>query len=114
MRRRDFLLTALLVGSSPAVPQQPPVHARVGWLARGDEMPRRFFEETLARLGWVEGKNLTIERRFAGSDVDRQNSTDSESPSTTATVLRCADDLPRPCAQIATPCDRKTAGRDSH
>jgi len=29
--------------------------------------PRHFFDETLARLGWVEGKNLTIERHFAMS-----------------------------------------------
>jgi len=67
MRRRDFLLAALIVGSSSATAQQSPSHARVGWLARGDEMPRHLFDEALARLGWVEGKNLSIERRFAGS-----------------------------------------------
>jgi putative ABC transport system substrate-binding protein len=29
-------------------------------------MPRHFFDEALTRLGWVEGKNLAIERRFGG------------------------------------------------
>jgi putative ABC transport system substrate-binding protein len=68
MKRRDLLLAAaLLAGVSPAVAQQPPTHARVGWIAHGDEMPRHFFDDALARLGWVEGKNLTIERRFVGS-----------------------------------------------
>ncbi len=35
-------------------------------------MPRHFFDEALARLGWVEGKNLTIERRFAGSAGEQE------------------------------------------
>jgi putative ABC transport system substrate-binding protein len=75
MKRREFLTAAaVLAGGAPALAQQPPAHARVGWLAHGDTLPRHFFDEALARLGWVEGKNLTIERRFAGSageQVDR-------------------------------------------
>ncbi len=35
-------------------------------------MPRHFFDEALARLGWIEGKNLTIERRFAGSAGEQE------------------------------------------
>jgi putative ABC transport system substrate-binding protein len=49
------------------VAQQVPAVARVGWLAHGDTMPRHFFEDALARLGWVEGRNLIVQRRFAGS-----------------------------------------------
>ena len=68
MRRRDFLLAiALLAHSLPGAAQQLPLHARVGWLAHEDTMPRHFFDEALARLGWVEGKNLIIERRFGGT-----------------------------------------------
>jgi putative tryptophan/tyrosine transport system substrate-binding protein len=79
VKRRDLLLPAvLLAGVSPAAAQQPPAHARVGWLAHGDEMPRYFFDEALARLGWVEGKNLTIERRFAGSAGEQVSSAAAE------------------------------------
>ena len=68
MTRRDLLLAvALLARSSPGVAQPPPANARVGWLAHVDTMPRHFFDDALARLGWVEGKNLVIERRFGGS-----------------------------------------------
>jgi putative ABC transport system substrate-binding protein len=68
MRRRDFFIAAaMLAGSSSAPAQQPPAHAHVGWLAHGDTMPRHFFDEALTRLGWVEGKNLSIQRRFGGS-----------------------------------------------
>ena len=68
MRRREFLLAAaLLAGASRTAAQQPPANARVGRLAHGDTMPRHFYDEALARLGWVEGKNLVIERRFGGS-----------------------------------------------
>ena len=73
MKRRDlFLAIALLAGVSPAAAQQSPAQARIGWLAHGDTMPRHFFDEALARLGWIEGKNLTIERRFAGSAGEQE------------------------------------------
>ena len=79
MKRRDlFLAAALLVGSSPAVAQQPPAHARIGWLAHEETLPRHFFDEALARLGWVEGKNLAIERRFAGSTGEQMASAAAE------------------------------------
>ena len=57
----------MLAVVSPAAAQQSPVLGRVGWLAHGDTLPRRFFDEALAQLGWVEGKNLVIERRFGGT-----------------------------------------------
>ena len=79
MKRRDlFLAATLLAGVSPAAAQQLPAHARVGWLAHGDTMPRHFFDDALARLGWVEGKNLAIERRFAGSTGEQMASAAAE------------------------------------
>lgn len=76
MTRRDLLalsgsVLGVLATSRPGSSQQPPATARVGWLAHGDTMPRQVFEEALARLGWLEGKNLVIERRFAGSAGER-------------------------------------------
>ncbi len=79
MTRRDLLLAAaLLTGVSPATAQQPTAHVRLGWLARGDTLPRHFFDEALARLGWVEGKNLTVERRFSGSAGEHERSAAAE------------------------------------
>lgn len=73
MRRRDLLysVAAISTGAARAVAQQPRADARVGWLAHGDTMPRHFFDDALARLGWVEGKNLTVMRRFGGSAGER-------------------------------------------
>jgi putative ABC transport system substrate-binding protein len=61
------------LAATPAYAQRPIAHASIGWLAHGDTMPRHFFDEALARLGWVEGANLTIERRFGGSAGDQES-----------------------------------------
>jgi putative ABC transport system substrate-binding protein len=49
--------------------------SRVGWLEVCDPGPRHphfdIFQGRLAELGYVEGKNLTIEQRFAGCRYDR-------------------------------------------
>jgi hypothetical protein len=68
MRRRAVVAVfgiAAVGAPFVSLAQQAPSYARVGWLAHGDTMPRHFFDEALARLGWVEGKNITIERRSA-------------------------------------------------
>jgi putative ABC transport system substrate-binding protein len=79
MRRRDLILgAAALTGYSHAAGQQPPTQARLRWLAHGDTLPRHFFDEALARLGWVEGKNLIVERRFSGSAGERETSAAAE------------------------------------
>jgi ABC-type uncharacterized transport system substrate-binding protein len=68
VRRREFIVaTAFSAAIGPAVAQQSPAHAKLGWLAHGDTMPRQFFDQAMARLGWIEGKNFSIERRFSGS-----------------------------------------------
>jgi putative ABC transport system substrate-binding protein len=41
-------------------------------------MPRHFFDEALARLGWIEGQNLTIKRRFSGSAGEQEGSAAAE------------------------------------
>src|SRR5690349_17030484 len=49
--------------------------ARVGWLEVCNPGPKRphfdIFRAHLAELGYVEGKNLVIEQRFAGCQYDR-------------------------------------------
>src|ERR1051325_3214405 len=80
MRRRQFItaLGVAALGGRAVNAQQAPAHARIGWLAHGDTMPRHFFDETLARLGWIEGRNLTIERRISGAAGDQEASTAAE------------------------------------
>jgi putative tryptophan/tyrosine transport system substrate-binding protein len=81
MRRRALVAVfgiAAVGAPFVSLAQQAPSHARVGWLAHGDTMPRHFFDEALARLGWVEGKNITIERRFSGAGGEQENSTAAE------------------------------------
>src|SRR5262245_21702406 len=87
MRRRNFLG---LVGSilaawpSAAQAQQPGRIRRIGYLDYGagispngdfapfhDTYRRKPFLEGLRDHGWVEGQNLTIERRFAAGQADR-------------------------------------------
>jgi putative ABC transport system substrate-binding protein len=85
MRRRDFvtrigatIILALAV-SLLAVPSLKAQKAagikRVGWLEVCGPGPRRphfdIFRAHLAELGYVEGKNLIIEQRFADCRYDR-------------------------------------------
>ena len=77
IRRRDFI-TGL--GSTAAWPvvaraQQGERMRRVGFLSVGDGTgnPNLAFalQEELAKLGWVEGRNLRLEVRFGANDEDR-------------------------------------------
>jgi len=77
--RRRFLLTSLV--GAVAVPgaveaQQVGRMYRIGYLfdARPPDQtssPLRALEENLRELGYVEGKNLVVERRFAAFKYDR-------------------------------------------
>jgi putative ABC transport system substrate-binding protein len=77
MRRRDFI--TLFGGAAAAWPlvaraQQPGMPV-IGYLDLGSPETRRSsgaaFRKGLSETGYVEGRNLTIEYRFAGSQVDR-------------------------------------------
>jgi putative ABC transport system substrate-binding protein len=80
MRRREFI--TLLCGGAAALPlaaraQQAERVRGIGWLdagAEGDDLSRRsraVLGEALAALGWVEGRNLRIDRRFGTGDANR-------------------------------------------
>jgi putative tryptophan/tyrosine transport system substrate-binding protein len=74
MRRRQFIS---LLGGAVAWPvaahaQQPLKAARIGYLAFRSPLPAdNAFFQGLRDLGWIEGQNIFIERRFAVGNVER-------------------------------------------
>lgn len=78
MRRREFivLLGGATTWSQIASAQQARMR-RIGMLsavAESDPVGQRnaaIFRQSLEELGWTEGRNLNIERRWAGGDVVR-------------------------------------------
>ena len=83
MRRREFItllggsmgLPSLLRTSAAQAQESRP--RRIGWLSGGTEsdsgwlLQRAALLEGLAKLGWVQGRNLQIEFRFGAADPDR-------------------------------------------
>jgi putative tryptophan/tyrosine transport system substrate-binding protein len=78
MRRREFI--SLLGGAAAAWPlaahaQQPERMRRIGVLMTqaADEGRTRVaaFLQTLHELGWIEGRNVRLDYRWGGGDVDR-------------------------------------------
>jgi putative ABC transport system substrate-binding protein len=67
----------MLIAALPAAAQSPPVKvARVGYLSTGSasssyRRPLEAFRQALRDRGWVEGRNLVIEERYAEGRVDR-------------------------------------------
>jgi putative ABC transport system substrate-binding protein len=63
------LCSLLLAPCSPAEAQQPTKIFRIGFLdsstASGSASLLDAFRQELSKLGWIEGKNITIEYRFA-------------------------------------------------
>jgi putative tryptophan/tyrosine transport system substrate-binding protein len=53
--------------------QQPPKVAKIGWLsARSSSVPGpELFRPALRELGYIEGKNIAIEYRYADNKFDR-------------------------------------------
>ena len=78
MKRKIIVLTlsALLFAlCSSADAQQPTKVARIGFLdnatASGTAVLVDAFRQELSKLGWIEGKNITIQYRFAEQKGDR-------------------------------------------
>jgi putative ABC transport system substrate-binding protein len=80
MRRREFI--KVVAGSAAAWPfasraQQLVAMRRVGVLINFSENDLRAqrlittFQERLAQLGWIDGRNLRIDYRWGGGNVDR-------------------------------------------
>jgi putative ABC transport system substrate-binding protein len=70
--RRSFLL-AVAAGAAPMTAEAQPTARvyRVGYLSPDAPGVNRGFRETLQDLGYVEGRNLVIESRFADTHMDR-------------------------------------------
>ena len=69
-----ILLQAVLFAPSPADAQQAAKVWRIGWLGLDSSMQATrilAFENGLRDLGYVEGKNISIERRWAEGRFDR-------------------------------------------
>ena len=79
MRRREFIagLGTAAAWSLGALAQQPERIRRIGVLAGGDENDpvRRTlvsaFTQGLAHLGWTDGRNLRIDLRRHGDDINQ-------------------------------------------
>jgi len=72
-RRRHLLLgaaAATLIQRAAA--QEAPKSAHIGFIVTNEAYPRHLFDAALARLGWIEGRNLTVERRVTGVDPERR------------------------------------------
>ena len=72
MTRRDLLFATVVAAATgwPAVAQEVPKHARIGLMTTGQAFPRRYFDEAMARLGWIEGRNLTVDWRITGTNPE--------------------------------------------
>ena len=71
-----FALAAMLLALSfPAVAQQTGKIFRIGYLdnstASGSAVLMEAFRDEMRKLGWIEGKNFSIEYRFAEQKIAR-------------------------------------------
>ncbi len=70
-----LLLTILLLTGLPAEAQQPTKNPRIGYLSGSSPSTsparREAFWQGLRELGYVEGKNIVIEQRYAEGKFDR-------------------------------------------
>ncbi len=71
---RRLLVSAGVLLTVPCISAQPS-HARIGFLATGtpesSATNRTAFFDALQQRGWVEGRNLTVDVRYAGGKLDR-------------------------------------------
>jgi putative ABC transport system substrate-binding protein len=110
VRRREFVVG---LGSAAAWPrvaraQQPDRMRRIGVLmsvAESDsEGQARIaaFREGLQKLGWMEGRNVRIEYRWAGSDVERRQAYAAELVGATPEVILASNNSTLAALQRAT------------
>ena len=72
MRRRDFIAGLLLTAMMDHAQAQPPGKlVRIGVLMAEPFQPLQSLRQELHRLGYVEGRNLRFEYRFAGDRDDQ-------------------------------------------
>jgi putative ABC transport system substrate-binding protein len=96
MRRREFIAGLAGTAAWPVVgrAQQSERVRRIGVLtATGsndtDANADAEFTEALARAGWIEGRNIDIERRFLAGDTDRIHSDAADIVSKSPDLIVC-------------------------
>jgi putative ABC transport system substrate-binding protein len=92
VRRRETLFgaAALAMTGWPVAAQEAPKTARIGFIVTGDAFPRRYFDEAMERLGWIEGRNLSVERRVTGEDPESRRAAAAELAASTPDVIVAA------------------------
>src|SRR5919112_1334951 len=107
MRRRHFIIGGAATWVLPALGQMPAIPV-IGYL--GPESPERFasrvvaFREGLAEAGYVEGRNVAIEFRWADGQYDRLPALAADLASRHVTVLVAPGGAPIAlAAKAATP-----------
>jgi putative ABC transport system substrate-binding protein len=78
--RRDILLgVAMAAAGWRAGAEEAPKNAHIGFIVTGGRMfPRRWFDEAMGRLGWIEGRNLVVDRRVTGEDPEQRKTAAAE------------------------------------
>jgi len=73
MDRRNFLCSLTVLAAPAAWAQAPAKILRIGWLSNDAPNSPFFdaFREGMRALGYVEGRNLSIEARFAAGSAER-------------------------------------------
>jgi ABC-type uncharacterized transport system substrate-binding protein len=104
MKRRDFIT---LLGGAAAWPlaaraQQDGRVPLLGWLDAYDDRMRTALHEALAKLGWIEGRNLKIDRRFGAAEADRLRNSAVELVSLAPDVIVAGGAAPTRALQQAT------------
>src|SRR5215813_4059784 len=96
----------LLVGATIAEAQQPGKIFRIGFLdpsnASGSAVLVDVFRQELRKLGWVEGKNISIEYRFAEQKNDRMRELAAELVRLSVDLIVTTGDGPTLAAKKAT------------
>jgi putative ABC transport system substrate-binding protein len=110
VRRRELI--TLLGGAAAAWPfaaraQQDGRVPLIGWLDAYDESDtsqsmRTALREALAKLGWIEGHNLKIDRRFGAADANRLRASAVELVSLAPDVIVAGGAAPTRALQQAT------------
>jgi putative ABC transport system substrate-binding protein len=110
MRRRDFIAGVAGAAAWPLVAraQQDGRAPLVGWLDAYDandalsQSMRAALHEGLAKLGWTEGRNLKVERRFGAADPNRLRAAAAELVSRSPDVIVAGGAAPARALQQAT------------
>ena len=107
MKRREFIT---LLGGAAAWPlaagaQQPGKAYRIGLFNAGSEPPselRSVIPDALRELGWIEGKNVIFERRYAENRLERLHEFAAELARLDVDVIVATGTLAPLAAKLAT------------